>query len=71
MYLKLLNLVHKLKGEKKIYFIHGNPYTPFAMAMLRKAISESIPLNFCIHPCASYFSICEEWQCQSSSTCKI
>ena len=41
-----------------------NPTSTFRNGDVLELLSESLRLNFNMHPCASYLSICKQWQCQ-------
>jgi len=55
----LLNLIHKLKCETNLTFYIRNPTSAFRNGNVLEPLSESLPLNFNMHPCARYLSICK------------
>jgi len=59
MYIMLLNLVHELKFETNLTLYPCNPTSTFRNDDFLGSFSESLLLNFNIHPYASFLSICK------------
>ena len=59
MCLMLLNSVHKLKCEANLTLYPRNPTSTIRNGDVFGPLSESLPVNFNIYPCANYLSICK------------
>ena len=57
MCLMLLNSVHKLKYETNLTLLSTYATSTFHNGNVLRPLSETFPLNFIMHRCASYLSI--------------